>query len=296
MTGKIIKGISGFYYVYSYENGCVYTCRGQGKLRDKKIKPLVGDNCKIEVSDEEKKEGSVLDILPRDNELIRPAVSNVDQMMVIFALCNPKPNFYLLDKFLFFIMHERLKPILIFNKEDLDSSDKEEVERIYKGFDAPLIFTSAKEKINIDTVKELLRGKTTAVAGPSGVGKSTLINAIVGSEIMETGDISKKTLRGKHTTRHTEMFEFDVDGTESFILDTPGFSSFYLPTLHEQERASDYYPEFLPYMPKCRFNACLHDREPDCAVKKAVEEKIISRERYENYLKILSEIKTNYRY
>ena len=285
MTGKIIKGISGFYYVYSYENGCVYTCRGQGKLRDKKIKPLVGDNCKIEVSDEEKKEGSVLDILPRDNELIRPAVSNVDQMMVIFALCNPKPNFYLLDKFLFFIMHE-----------DLDSSDKEEVERIYKGFDAPLIFTSAKEKINIDTVKELLRGKTTAVAGPSGVGKSTLINAIVGSEIMETGDISKKTLRGKHTTRHTEMFEFDVDGTESFILDTPGFSSFYLPTLHEQERASDYYPEFLPFMSKCRFNACLHDREPDCGVKKAVEEGLISRERYENYLKIISEIKTNYRY
>ena len=104
MTGKIIKGISGFYYVYSYENANVYTCRGQGKLRDKKIKPLVGDNCKIEVTDEEKKEGSVLDILPRENELIRPAVSNIDQMLVIFALSNPKPNFYLLDKFLFFII------------------------------------------------------------------------------------------------------------------------------------------------------------------------------------------------
>ena len=113
---------------------------------------------------------------------------------------------------------------------------------------------------------------------------------------METGEISKKTQRGKHTTRHTEMFEFDVDGTESFILDTPGFSSFYLPTLHEQERASDYYPEFLPYTHKCKFNACLHDREPECGVKNAVEEGIVSRERYENYLKILKEIKNSYRY
>ena len=296
MKGKIIKGISGFYYVYSFENANIYTCRGQGKLRDKKIKPLVGDNCKFDVTDEDKLEGSVSEIFARNNELIRPAVSNVDQMMVIFALTNPKPNYYLLDKFLFFIMHEKLSPILVFNKEDLNSSDKDEVSRIYSGFDAPLIFTSAKENVNIDTLKELLKGKTTAVAGPSGVGKSTLINAIVGDDIMETGDISKKTLRGKHTTRHTEMFEFDVDGTESFILDTPGFSSFYLPSLHEQERASDYYPEFIPYTSKCRFNACLHDREPDCRVKKAVEEGLISKERYENYLKIITEIKNTYKY
>ena len=120
-----------------------------------------------------------------------------------------------------------------------DFWEKQEIIDIYRGFDAPLIFTSARENINVDAVKELLKGKTTAVAGPSGVGKSTLINAIIGSDIMEIGDISKKTLRGKHTTRHTEMFEFDVEGEDSFILDTPGFSSFYLPTLHEQERASD---------------------------------------------------------
>lgn len=282
--------------MYSFENACIYTCHAQGKLRDKKIKPLVGDNCKVEVTDEEKKEGSILDIIARKNELIRPAVSNIDQMIVIFALSNPKPNFYLLDKFLFFIMHERLDPILIFNKEDLGDSEKESVINIYKGFNAPLIFTSAKNNINVDSVKELLRGKTTAVAGPSGVGKSTLINSIVGKDIMETGDISEKTKRGKHTTRHTEMFEFEVDGVDSFILDTPGFSSFYLPALHEQERASDYYPEFLEYTPKCRFNACLHDKEPDCGVKKAVAEGIVSQERYENYLKILSEIKKTYSY
>ncbi|MCR4647665.1 MAG: ribosome small subunit-dependent GTPase A [Lachnospiraceae bacterium] len=296
MKGKIIKGIAGFYYVYSFENACIYTCHAQGKIRDRKLKPLVGDNCRFDITDEDKYEGSITDILQRENELIRPAVSNVDCMMVIFALTNPKPNLYLLDKFLFFIMHERLKPILVFNKEDLNPGEKERIRDIYRGFNAPLIFTSAKEGINVDLLKDMLKGKTTAVAGPSGVGKSTLINAIVGKQIMETGDISKKTQRGKHTTRHTEMFEFDVDGVDSFILDTPGFSSFYLPTLHEQERASDYYPEFLEYSSKCRFNACIHDREPDCKVKEAVEDGKISRERYENYLKILSEIKSNYRF
>lgn len=294
MKGKIIKGIAGFYYVYSFEDGKIYTTRAVGKLRDEKKKPLVGDNCKIEAVSTD--EGSLIDILPRKNELIRPAVSNIDKMLVIFALSNPDPNLYLLDKFLFFIEHERLKPVLIFNKEDLNPSEKERIMNIYRGFDAPMIFTDAKDGVNVDKVKELLKGQTTAVAGPSGVGKSTLINAIVGRDIMETGEISRKNARGKHTTRHTELFEFDVDGVTSFILDTPGFSSLYLPKLHEQERASDYYPEFLPYMQKCRFNGCVHDREPDCKVKEAVEKGLISVERYENYLKIVSEIKNSYRY
>lgn len=294
MKGKIIKGISGFYYVYSFEDGKTYTTRGVGKLRDQKIKPLVGDNCKIEVVNEE--EGVLCGILPRKNELIRPAVSNVDRMLVIFALSNPDPNLYLLDKFLFFIEHERLKPILIFNKEDLNPKEKEKIADIYRGFDAPLIFTDAKDNVNVDEVRNLIKGCTTAVAGPSGVGKSTLINAIVGRQIMETGEISKKTSRGKHTTRHTELFEFEADGETSFILDTPGFSSLYLPKLHEQERASDYYPEFLPYMQKCRFNGCVHDKEPGCMVKEAVEKGLISSERYDNYLKIVSEIKNSYKF
>lgn len=296
MKGKIIKGIAGFYYVYSFEDGNIYTCHAIGKFRDKKIKPLVGDNCEIEVVDKDKMEGSITDILPRFNELIRPAVSNVDQMLVIFAVTDPEPNFHLLDKFLFFVLHERLKPVLIFNKEDLDGKVIEKIREIYKGIDAPLIFTSAKDKKNVEEVKQLLKGKTSAVAGPSGVGKSTLINAIVGKDIMETGDISKKTLRGKHTTRHTELFEFEVEGTTSFILDTPGFSSIYVPKLHEQERASDYFPEFMPYVNDCRFNGCMHDREPDCAVKNAVETGLVSKERYENYLKIVAEIKNTYRF
>lgn len=293
MRGKIIKGIAGFYYVYSFENGKIYTCHAIGKLRDKKMKPIVGDDCKIDVIDDEKEEGSLVTILPRKNELIRPVVSNVDRMLVIFAVTNPEPSFYLLDKFLFFIRHEGLEPIIVFNKNDLDENEKDVISNIYKGVEAPVIFTSAKENVNVDEVKELLKGRTTAVAGPSGVGKSSLINTIVGHQIMETGNISEKTLRGKHTTRHTELFEFDVDGETSFILDTPGFSSLFLPSLNDQERVGDYYPEFEPYVSSCRFNGCLHDREPDCMVKRAVERGDISSERYENYLKILSEIKNS---
>ena len=287
MQGQIYKIYSDSYFVNL--NGNIIPCKIRDVLKKQKTSIVTGDFVEVD-------KDVITKVLPRKSFIKRPSVANVDQIVVVSALKEPELDFGQLNRYISLAKYYKLPVILCFNKEDLDSSDKEEVERIYKGFDAPLIFTSAKEKINIDTVKELLRGKTTAVAGPSGVGKSTLINAIVGSEIMETGDISKKTLRGKHTTRHTEMFEFDVDGTESFILDTPGFSSFYLPTLHEQERASDYYPEFLPFMSKCRFNACLHDREPDCGVKKAVEEGLISRERYENYLKIISEIKTNYRY
>lgn len=295
MKGKIIKGIAGFYYVYSYEDGKTYTCHAVGKLRGN-VKPLVGDECSFTVTDEDKIEGSLTGIIKRRNELIRPAVSNVDLMMIIFAVMNPEPNFYLLDKFLFFIEHEGLSPILVFNKEDIEPEETSKISRIYKGIEAPIVFTSARENVHVDELKDLIKGKTVAVAGPSGVGKSTLINAIVGREIMQTGEISVKTARGKHTTRHTELFKYEYDGEVSFILDTPGFTSLYLPKLSEGERVSDFYPEFAEYTHKCRFNGCIHDKEPDCEVKKAVEAGLISSERYLNYLKIVSEIKNSVKY
>lgn len=295
MKGKIIKGIAGFYYVYSYEDGKIYTCHAVGKLRGN-VKPLVGDDCSFNVVDEEKIEGSLTGIIKRKNELIRPAVSNVDLMMIIFAVTNPEPNFYLLDKFLFFIEHEGLSPILVFNKEDLNPEEADRIADIYKGIDAPIVFTSARENVRVDELKEIIKGKTVAVAGPSGVGKSTLINAIVGREIMETGEISVKTSRGKHTTRHTELFEYEYDNQVSFVLDTPGFTSLYLPKLSEGERVSDFYPEFADYTHKCRFNGCIHDKEPDCEVKKAVDAGLISSERYANYLKIVYELKNSIKY
>lgn len=295
MKGKIIKGIAGFYYVYSYEDGKIYTCHAVGKLRGN-VKPLVGDDCSFNVVDEEKIEGSLTGIIKRKNELIRPAVSNVDLMMIIFAVTNPEPNFYLLDKFLFFIEHEGLSPILVFNKEDLNPEEADRIADIYKGIDAPIVFTSARENVRVDELKEIIKGKTVAVAGPSGVGKSTLINAIVGREIMETGEISVKTSRGKHTTRHTELFEYEYDNQVSFVLDTPGFTSLYLPKLSEGERVSDFYPEFANYTHKCRFNGCIHDKEPDCEVKKAVDAGLISSERYANYLKIVYELKNSIKY
>lgn len=295
MRGKIIKGIAGFYYVYSYEDGKIYTCHAVGKLRGN-VKPLVGDDCSFNVVDEEKIEGSLTGIIKRKNELIRPAVSNVDLMMIIFAVTNPEPNFYLLDKFLFFIEHEGLSPILVFNKEDLNPEEADRIADIYKGIDAPIVFTSARENVRVDELKEIIKGKTVAVAGPSGVGKSTLINAIVGREIMETGEISVKTSRGKHTTRHTELFEYEYDNQVSFVLDTPGFTSLYLPKLSEGERVSDFYPEFANYTHKCRFNGCIHDKEPDCEVKKAVDAGLISSERYANYLKIVYELKNSIKY
>ena len=217
MQGKIIKGIAGFYYVHVVEFG-VYECKAKGVFRKEKIKPLVGDNVEIEVLDESEKKGNIVKILPRQNELIRPAVANIDQALVVFAITKPNPHFNLLDRFLVMMESKEIPVVLCFNKEDIATDPQiKELEEIYETCGYPMVFVSAKEERGIEKIRELLKGKTTAIAGPSGVGKSSIINILQPDAEMETGAISTKIERGKHTTRHSELFAIDED---SYIMDT----------------------------------------------------------------------------
>ena len=292
MQGKIVKGIAGFYYVHVVESG-VYECKAKGVFRKEKIKPLVGDNVEIEVLNEEPKEGNIIKILPRKNELIRPAVANIDQALVVFAVAKPDPHFNLLDRFLVMMETKNLPVVLCFNKSDIaDEALIEKLRKVYEPTGYSLIFTSAREDDHIDQVREALKGKTTAIAGPSGVGKSSLINLIQPKANMETGDISRKIERVKHTTRHSELFP--IDG-KSNIMDTPGFSSLYVNDF-EKEELKYYFPEFAEYEGKCRFNGCDHVHEPGCAVKEAVEEKKIHEIRYQDYIEMYEELKNKRRY
>lgn len=292
MQGQIVKGIAGFYYIHVVESG-VYECKAKGIFRKEKIKPLVGDNVKIEIIDENEKTGNITEILPRKNELIRPAVANIDQALVVFAVTRPSPHFSLLDRFLVMMESKHIPVILCFNKEDIaDDFQIKALEKIYSGCGYPCIFTSALEQRNIEQVKALLTGKTTAIAGPSGVGKSSMINVLQPEANMETGDISQKIERGKHTTRHSELFLIDAD---SYIMDTPGFSSLYMSDF-EKEDLQYFFPEFEEFEGTCRFDGCSHTHEPDCAVKNAVSDGKIASVRYDSYKKIYEELKDKRRY
>ena len=292
MQGKIIKGIAGFYYVNVVESG-VYECKAKGVFRKEKIKPLVGDNVRIEILDEENKTGNIVEIFPRKNELIRPAVANIDQALVVFAVTKPTPHFNLLDRFLVMMERKEIPVVLCFNKKDIATSPEiAELEAIYEKCGYPIVFTSALEQENIEEIRRLLLKKTTAIAGPSGVGKSSLINLLQNQVQMETGTISRKIERGKHTTRHSELIAVDAD---SYIMDTPGFSSLYVNDF-EKEELKYYFREFASYEGQCRFQGCDHVHEPGCAVKEALEEGKILPVRYKNYLEMYTELKEKKRY
>lgn len=292
MQGKIVKGIAGFYYVHVAGSG-VYECKAKGIFRKDGIKPLVGDDVEIEILDEKAMEGNIEHILPRENELIRPAVANIDQALIVFAVTKPSPHLNLLDRFLVMMESRDIPVVLCFNKTDIGSSPEIlELEEIYAGCGYPVIFTSAKIEDNIESLKELLQGKTTAIAGPSGVGKSSLINVIQSGVTMETGSVSEKIGRGRHTTRHAELLVIDRD---SYIMDTPGFSSLYISDMEKSE-LKYCFPEFRPYEGKCRFNGCDHTHEPDCAVKEAVKTGKIHEKRYENYLSMYRELQERKKY
>lgn len=298
MTGKIIKGIAGFYYVHVVDKG-IYECKAKGIFRNKNIKPLVGDNVDIDIIDEEAMKGNINNILPRKNELIRPAVANVDQALVIFAVTNPKPNFNLLDRFIVMMDKYDIKTVICFSKKDLATDEQIlKINEIYEKCGCEVHFISTKENIGIeDVLIPLLKGKTTVLAGPSGVGKSTLTNELTKNApdiqtFMEVGDVSAKIGRGRHTTRHTEILNIEHD---TYILDTPGFTSFYVTDMEPNELRY-YFREFESLEGKCRFSGCVHINEPDCKVKLSVEAGDISKIRYENYIELYNELKDKKKY
>lgn len=292
MQGKIIKGIAGFYYVHVEGRG-IYECKAKGIFRKDHVKPLVGDNVLADVLDEEQMLGHIREILPRQSALIRPAVANVDQALILFAIVKPNPNFNLLDRFLIRMERQNLPTIICFNKQDIASpGEKEALRQAYETCGYRVLFISALENEGVEAVRELLNGRTTAVAGPSGVGKSSLINRLAPQANMETGAISSKIERGRHTTRHSEIIAL---GAETYIVDTPGFTSLDISGITKEELGS-YYPEFVQYEPYCKFRGCAHISEPSCGVKKAVEEGRISRVRYDNYRILYQELKDIRRY
>ena len=292
-TGRIVRGVGGFYYVMGSE-GKVYECRGRGILRRKGIKPLVGDEAVFSISDPEALTGSIEDITPRTNMLYRPEVANVDQAVVLFSFTNPEPSFNLLDRFLIELKRLSLSAVVCFNKCDLaENKDIEAIRAIYEKSCIPLIPLSVREGIGMEKLLEHLRGRVSVLAGPSGVGKSSLINRLSSEKVMETGSLSKKIQRGKNTTRHAELFrieELSGGDVQTFVCDTPGFTSFELRDV-DPEELRFFYPEFDEFEGECRFRGCSHTHEPGCMVTPAVNEGWIPEVRYQNYRVIYEQLK-----
>ena len=279
IEGRIIKGIGGFYYIET-EKG-LYECRARGIFRKNKITPLVGDFVKISVVDEDNKKGVVEEIQERKTELVRPPIANVNKALIVFAVKNPTPHLSLLDRFIVLAERENLEIVIILTKIDLDDDNTfEKIKNIYEPCGYKVIGVSNLENKNIDKVKEELKDNTVVFAGPSGVGKSSLLNQIDSNFQLKTGDVSDKIKRGKHTTRHAELFELKFGG---MVADTPGFSSLTLDDIEDID-LEDY--------DDCKFGSrCIHQNEPNCAVKEAVENGEIPKERYESYIQLLNEIR-----
>ena len=293
MRGRILKGIAGFYYVETRDLK-VYECKAKGIFRRSGIKPIVGDNVEIEIIDEENRQGNLTDILPRKNCLYRPPVANVDQAVILFAIVKPDPNYNLLDRFLIMMRQQNLPVIICFNKQDIATKEEQkELHVAYEKCGYKVLFVSVKEERGLDELRRLLKGKTSTLAGPSGVGKSSLLNKLVPDADMQIGELSRKIDRGKNTTRHSELFfvkELSEEGQDTFIIDTPGFTSLELRDVGADELMG-YYPEFEEFEPLCRFGGCSHIAEPDCGVKAALEEGKLSGVRYDNYRIIYRDLK-----
>jgi ribosome biogenesis GTPase len=285
LSGKIIKGIGGFYYVKTDRGNDALECKARGVLRHQKIIPTVGDE--VMIQSDNPGEWMIESILPRKNIFLRPPVANVDIGLIVFSMINPKPNLLLLDMLLISSEIQNVEPIVCFTKRDLTSTDEENaIKEIYEKTPYKLFFFSKQDTDTMDKIIGEIGGKTAFMAGPSGVGKSTMANYLCADQTMETGTLSQKLKRGKHTTRHVELLETKNGG---YLLDTPGFSSYQISEMIKPEELREYFPEFS--RGACRFKSCLHKEEPGCDVKKSVETGEISSVRYEHYLSLLDEIK-----
>jgi len=293
LKGRIMKGIGGFYYIDT-ENG-LYECKARGIFRKDKVIPLVGDDVEIQIIDEESKKGVIEKIFDRKSELIRPSIANVDTAVIVFAAKDPDPSFSLLDRFIVLAEKENLDIIICINKVDVDEGKAfEQVKEIYENCGYPIIAISTFTGAGLGELREAIEGRTVVFSGPSGVGKSSILNSIDKNLQLKTGDISKKLGRGKHTTRHAELLKLDEHTT---VADTPGFSSLTVNHIAERE-LKEYFIEFTKYEEECRFfTDCIHESEPGCAVKEAVENGEISQIRYESYIQLINEIRdSNRRY
>ena len=290
MLGKIIKGVAGDYTVVTSDDAR-FICKAKGIFRKKKITPLIGDDVEIEPLGDN--EGNILRVLERRNSLIRPACANVDQVLVVFAAASPEPNLNLLDRFLIMMQKQSVSAVLCFNKTDIaDNMRLKLLAENYAASGITVLFVSVLKNEGLDELKNLLKGKTTILAGPSGVGKSSMMNLLTGTNDFEVGELSERIGRGKQTTRHTELVEIERD---TYLCDSPGFSSIFLEDI-DYRNLKDYFPEFADYSDSCRFLTCNHMNEPECAVKDAVEKGLISRSRYENYCTLFSELKNRNRF
>ncbi|PWX28135.1 ribosome small subunit-dependent GTPase A [Clostridium perfringens] len=281
MEGIIIKGIGGFYYIKTDEG--IIECKARGKFRYNSLKPMVGDRVTIKVEDGK---GVIEDIHERSSELIRPTVANVTQAFVVFAIKNPDINLDLLNRFLTLCEYNDIHAVVCLNKEDLcTEEEKENLKELINDIGYEVLFINAKEGKGFDALKERLEHNITVLCGPSGAGKSTLLNSFIDREHMETGSVSEKIGRGKHTTRHSELIDVD----NGYLVDTPGFTTLDV-TFIDRDSLKYCFPEFNDYNNLCKFNGCNHYKEPKCAVKEAVEEGKINKLRYEFYIKTLEEI------
>ena len=283
-TGLILKGIGGFYYVKAGDT--VYECKARGVFRRNAITPLVGDHVKLLI--EENQSPVIAEILPRKNSLIRPPMANLDQLVLVAATCDPAPSTLVIDKIIAAAEDKGISPILVISKIDLEQAQW--LRDIYEPIGFPVVLVSSATGEGVERVKELLRGKITAFTGNSGVGKSSLLNQIDRRFCLETGEISRKLGRGRHTTRQVELFPLEGGG---YVADTPGFSAIQMERYDvvHKEQLPYCFREFEPFLDQCRFPSCSHTCEKGCAVLEAVREEKISRSRHESYVALYQEVK-----